>query len=360
MIKILCCSLALIMFCASAVGCSNGTTDDGIEEVIQSDLMEGYLPGVIAERLPDEKYYDAVRKVISAIAVKSLSAKENSALSPIGALLSISLIANTLTDKSQSELLHALGDLKMAELNEYNATYSHILKKDTGAAVYSSLRISADKKALIPDKSFLQLNASYYGADGYLLNFSESDVNALLSEWVSAKIGIAGLSVDAKCAADTVSLIADTLALTDSFEIGFGGKENATFNTPDGEKEVSYLLSTETMYASTARSKGFAKSMTGGYTFVALMPQGSATLEQLVQSLDAETLKSCYNGITERDGFNVKIPEFSFGYHASVTSALKSIGIKSVFEKSGTAENEKAELTVNNALSIASDRKSVV
>ena len=71
---------------------------------------------------------------------------------------------------------------------------------------------------------------------------------------------------------------------------------------------------------------------------------------------DAETLKSCYNGITERDEFNVKIPAFSFGYCASVTAALKTLGIKSLFEKSGTAENEKYELTVNNALNITSVR----
>ena len=354
-IKILSGALALVMFCMTAVGCSGGKTDDDGEEVLQSDLMEGYVSDVIAERLPDEKYYEAVRKLVSALAVKNLSAKENSALSPLAAMFSVSLIANMLTDKSQNELLHALGDFKMAELNEYNATFSHILKKNTGASVYSSFRITSDKKGFVPDKSFLQLNASYYGADGYLLSFADSDVNALLTEWVQTRIGIKGLTVDAKCTADTVSLLADTLSLTDSFDIGFSGKESAVFNTLSGEKEVSFLISKETQYVSTAKAKGFAKTMTNGYTFVALLPQSTSTLEQLVQSLDAETLKACYNGITERDEFNVKIPEFSFSYCASVTAALKSLGIKALFEKSGsTAETEKYELTVNNALNITS------
>ena len=330
LIKILSGALALVMFCLSAVGCSGGTNDDGGEELTQSDLMEGYVSGVIAERLPDEKYYEAVRKLVSALAVKSLSAKENSALSPLAAMLSISLIANTLTDKSQSELLHALGDFKMTELNEYNATFSHILKKNTGASVYSSFRITSDKKGFVPDKSFLQLNASYYGADGYLLSFAESDVNALLTEWVEARIGIKGLTVDAKSSADTILLLADTLSLTDSFEIGFSGKESAVFNTLNGEKEVQFLISKETQYVSTTKAKGFAKSMTNGYTFVALMPQGTSTLEQFLQSLDAETLKSCYNGITERDEFNVKIPAFSFGYCASVTAVFSVARISEV------------------------------
>ncbi len=355
-VKILSVALATVMLCTYIIGCSNGGSGGDGENVTQSDLMQGIVSQMVAERKPDESYYSVLRTVISAVAVKSLSAKENSAVSPLAATLSISLVANALSDKKQSELLHALGDFKMTALNEYNATYAHKLKQEAGVAVYSSFRISSDKKSFTPEKSFLQLSADYYGADGYQLNFAESDVNALLSDWVSSKIGIQGLTVDAKCTAETTSLLADTLAFTDSFEIGFSGKETGVFNTPNGEKEVSYLLSGETLYAEAANAKGFAKTMKNGYTFVALAPQGASTLEQLIQSLDATALKACYGGISERTEFKVKIPEFSFGYSASVTAALKALGIKAIFEKSGTAENEKAELTVDNIMNITSVR----
>ncbi len=351
-VKILSLALGVVMLCTYMLGCSNGGSGDGGEKVTQSDLMQGIVSGMVAERNPDEKYYEALRMVISAIAVKNLSAKENSAVSPLTSVFNISLIANALSDKTQSELLHALSDFKMTALNEYNATYAHKLKNEAGATVYSSFRISSDKKSLAPEKSFLQLSADYYGADGYLLDFAGSDVNALLSEWVTAKIGIQGLTVDAKCAADAVSLLAGTLSFTDSFEIGFSGKETGSFSTADGEKEISYLISEETLYAETAKSKGFAKTMKNGYTFVALAPQGTATLEQLVQSLDAAALKTCYDGISEKAEFKVKIPEFSFGYSTSVTAAIKSLGIKAVFEKSNTLENEKAQLTVDNIVNI--------
>ena len=340
------------MLCTYMLGCSNGSSGDGGESVTQSDLMQGIVSGMVAERNPDEKYYEVLRRVISAIAIKNLSAKENSAVSPLASLFDISLIANALSDKTQSELLHVLGDFKMIALNEYNATYAHKLKNEAGVAAYTSFRVSSDKKSLTPEKSFLQLSADYYGADGYLVNFAESDASALLTEWANAKIGIQGLAVDAKTTAETVSLLADILSFTDSFEIGFSGKETGVFNTPDGEKEVSYLLSDEVLYAETAKSKGFAKTMKNGYTFVALAPQGTATLEQLVQSLDAATLKACYDGISEKTAFKIKIPEFAFGYSTSVTAALKSLGIKAVFEKNSTVENEKAQLTVDNIINI--------
>ncbi len=353
-VKILSVVLATAMLCTYLLGCSNNENNGDGEKFTQSDLMQGIVSQMVAERIPDEKYYSALRRVISAVAVKSLSAKENSAVSPLAAALNISLIANALSDKAQTELLNALGDFKMTALNEYNATYAHIIKQNAGVSVYSSFRIGFGKKGFVPEKSFLQLSADYYGADGYLMNFAECDANALLSEWVALKIGIQGFAVDAKCTAETTALLADTLAFTDSFEIGFGGRETGAFNTPDGEKEISYLVSGETLYAETAKAKGFAKAMKNGYTFVALAPQGTATLEQLVQSLDDTALKTCYEGISEKDEFKVKIPAFSFGYSASVTSALKALGIKAAFEKSGVAESEKAELSVDNVINITS------
>ena len=341
------------MLCGSAIGCSdNGGDQNGDKGELQSDLMLGITPQVIAERTPDAEYFDAVRKVSAVMTLKSLSSKENSAVSPLAPMLGMSLVANALSDKNQSELLHALGDFKMTALNEYNATYTHIIKQQTGASVYSSFRLNSGKSGFVPEKTFLQLNADYYGGNIYQSNFSEGNVNALLTEWVTTRLGINGYTTDAKCTEESPSLIADTLSFTDSFEKGFSGKENGAFFTPDGEKEVGYLISNETLYASTPKSKGFAKTMENGYTFTALLPQGNVTLDQLLQSLDAATLKSCYDGITEKETFGVKIPEFSFTYTVDVTPALKSLGMKAVFEKKTASESEKAELTVEKMLNV--------
>lgn len=354
-VKIISGFLAVILFSASMLGCSNdGGETDGGEGVTQSDLMLGIYPQMIAERLPDPEYYEALRMIAAAMTAKTLSAKENSAVSPVATAFSMSLVANALTDKNQTELLHALGDFKMTALNEYNATYAHIIKQDADASVYSSFRLNLGKGGFVPEKTFLQLNADYYGADGYRLNFSEVNVSALLAEWVTAKLGIQGYAVDTKCSADTVSLVADTLSFTDSFEKGFSGKETGVFTAPGGEKEVSYLLANETLYALTSKSKGFAKVMKNGCTFTALLPQGSATLDQLLQSLDSETLTACFEGLSEKETFGVKIPEFSFNFTADAAPALKTLGIKAVFEMKTTPESEKAEFTVEKLLNIAS------
>lgn len=354
-VKILSGALALCLLCGSLFGCTTNNSDDGNGDgVTQSDLMQGYVSQMIAERIPDEGYYSAIRRVAAAMALKSLSVKENSGVSPLATVFGMSLAANGLSDKTQSEFLHALGDAKMGALNEHNATYAHILKKDTGASVLSSFRLGIGKSCFVPDTSFLQLNANYYGADGYRLSFAESDVNALVTEWITAKLGIQGMSFDAKCTAETASLLVDTLSVTGEFESGFGAKETAKFLTPDGEKDVSYLVSGETLYASTAKSKGFAKTMKNGLTFVALLPQGSVTLEQLMQSLDADTLKSCYDGITEKGEFGVKIPEFSFNSGTDVSSALKTLGIKAVFEGKTLTDGEKPEFTVGKILNVIS------
>ena len=356
-VKILSGALALCLLCGSLFSCTKNSSDDANGGGdIQSNLTQGYVSQMIAERVPDEVYYASIRRVAAALAVKSLSVKGNSALSPLSTVFGISLAANGLSDKTQSEILHAFGDVKMGALNEHNATYAHILKKDVGASVYSSFRVGTGKSCFVPDASFLQLNANYYGADGYRVSFAESDASALVTEWIASRLGIQGMTVDVKCTAETVSLLVDAFSLTQGFESGFGAKETAKFLTSDGEKEVSYLVSGETLYASTAKSKGFAKTMKNGLTFVALLPQGSVTLEQLVQSFDADTLKACFDGITEKSEFGVKIPEFSFNCYTEVSSALKTLGIKTVFENNTLTDTEKAEFIIEKMLNVTSVR----
>ena len=78
-VKILSGALALCLLCGSLFGCTTNNSDDGNGDgVTQSDLMQGYVSQMIAERIPDEGYYSAIRRVAAAMALKSLSVKENS------------------------------------------------------------------------------------------------------------------------------------------------------------------------------------------------------------------------------------------------------------------------------------------
>ena len=356
-VKILSIILAVMLTCTTLLSCTPDTPDgDAGGIILQKDLMQGFSAQVIAERLPDETYYSMLRMIASASVLKTLSGKSNSAITPLTSLRGISLAANGLSDKTQNEILHVLGDLKIAALNEYNATYAHILKKDTGAEVFSSFRLGMGKSCFVPDNEYLQMNANYYGAEGYILSFAQSDVNALVKEWINSKIGINDVAFDGRCTDTTASLIVDAFSLTGSFETGFSGKESAVFYTPDKEKEVSFLVSGETLFASTSKSTGFAKELENGLTFIALLPKSGETLDTLIQSLDAETLKACYGGITEKNEFGVKIPEFSFSCVTDCAPALKSLGMKSVFEKSAVAENEKTEFTVEKMFDVTAVR----
>lgn len=354
-LRITCALLAVTMLCAAMLGCSSdGSDSGGGDGASQGDLMLGITPGVIAERLPDAEYYAALRKVISAVATGALSSKDNSALSPIASLFSISLAANTMSDKKQNELLLALGDIKMTALNEYNSTYAHILGKEADVSLYSVMKINSGKTAFIPDSSFLQLNADHYGAGIYRSDFSGEDINAVIADTVAVKLGITGIAPDAKCTSETASLIFDLLGFTGGFETGFYGKETAVFNAPSGEKEVSYLVSNESLYASAAGASGFAKRFENGCTLVALMPTGSTTLEQVIRSLDADTLTSCYNGINEGAERTVKIPEFSFDHCADVTSVFRSLGMKSAFSLDAASDGEKTELPIEKLINVTS------
>ncbi len=347
--------LAVITFCSFVFGCSSGDRSQNENgDFTQSDLMIGISPQVIAERLPDTAYYNILRKMISAVSVKSLSGKVNSAVSPISSVFSVSLIANSMSDKNQTEILHMLGDLKITALNEYNATFAHIIKQESNVSVYTSFRLNSDKEGYTPSKTFLQVNADYYGADAYRSSFAEGNVNILLTEWVKVKLGIQEFTADAKCTADSYSLVADTVSITGSFEKGFCAKESGIFKTSGSEKEVDFLISTESLRASTEKSTGIAKKLDNGYTFIALMPKTGVTLDQLVQSLDADTLKNCFIKKEVTSSFGIKIPEFSFTYLSDTVPALKAMNVKSVFEKSVAKETESTDFPLEKILNITS------
>lgn len=353
-LRIICALLAIMMLCASTLGCSSdGSESGGDGDTSESDLMLGITPGVIAERLPDSAYRLAINKLASAAASKSLSVTANSALSPFAAFFGASLAANALTDKKQNEALAALGGFKTDALNEYNATYAHILRQNE-VSVASSFWINSGKSSFAPEKTFLQLNADYYGASGYRLNFSSENTSALINEWVGKSLGISGGTVSSKYTADTASLIADALSFTKSFENGFGGSEDGAFVSPSGEINCTFLISEETKYISLSKGRGFSKALENGCTLVALLPIGTATLEQLLQSLDTDALNKCFEGAIERDGFKVKLPKFSFTCCADISPALKALGIKSAFESDTLAEGAKAELVTEKIFSIAS------
>lgn len=353
-LRIICALLAIMMLCASALGCSSdGSESKGNGDASESNLMLGITPGIIAERLPDGAYLLAINKFASAAAAKSLSVTANSALSPFAAFFSVSLAANALTDKKQIEALTALGNFKADVLNEYNATYAHILRQN-GTSVSSSLWINSGKSSFVPEKTFLQLNADYYGANGYRLDFSSKDTSALINEWVGKSLGISGGTVNSKYTADTASLIADALSFTKSFETGFGGSEDGVFLSPSGEKSCTFLISEETKYISLSKGRGFSKSLENGCTFVALLPSGAVTLEQLLQSLGTDALNECFEKANERDGFKVKLPKFSFTYCADISPALKALGIKSAFESDTLTEGAKAELVTEKIFSLTS------
>ena len=198
------------------------------------------------------------------------------------------------------------------------------------------------------------MNADYYGADAYRSSFAEGNVNILLTEWVKVKLGIQEFTADAKCTADSYSLVADTVSITGSFEKGFCAKESGIFKTSGSEKEVDFLISTESLRASTEKSTGIAKKLDNGYTFIALMPKTGVTLDQLVQSLDADTLKNCFIKKEVTSSFGIKIPEFSFTYLSDTVPALKAMNVKSVFEKSVAKETESTDFPLEKILNITS------
>lgn len=299
---------------------------------IQSDnLMEGIIPAKTESRNADDKFTSGY----SDFAVKLFSNcysenGENTLVSPLSAILALSMTANGADGQTKAEMEKVLGgELTIEELNSYLRTFSDNLVSDESFTINIANSIwFKNKQSLTIERDFLQTNADYYSAEIYKADFTQ-DTCDRINSWVKTNTDDMIDKIIDEIPPDAVMYLINATTFDSEWETIYKETDisNYEFTNLDGSKKtVEMMLSNEYKYIDSDNFTGFLKPYKSGkYSFAALLPD-SSDFSAAVNSLNGEELNNMLKN-AESNNVSVILPKFSFDYSIILNSALTNMGI---------------------------------
>lgn len=257
---------------------------------------------------------------------------KNTLLSPLSVLCALSMTANGAKGETLAQMEQTLG-LDRDRWNACFRAYMEALKSDGSLKLANSVWFTADPRFTV-ERSFLQTNADYYGADAYQAPFDESTL-ADINNWVKEKTdGMIPKILD-KIPQEALMYLVNALAFDAKWMKPYTeyAVQEGEFRCADGTKrKVKLMYSEEGQYLEHEKAVGFLKPYEGGkYAFAALLPKESVSVEELLAALDGAAL---YKLLTEPEYATVQaaLPKFETEYGAELSDTLKNMGMELPFD----------------------------
>lgn len=291
----------------------------------------------VSEKEADEKFtssqYDFAAKLL-----KSCYDDKSSALvSPTSVMLALSMTANGANGDTLKEMQNVLGGgMDIDELNEYLLGYAKTLNASEQAKFVAANSIWIKNGFPVLD-TFLQKNASYYGAPAYEAPFDGSTVKDINS-WVNDHTdGMIPTLLD-DIGPDTVMYLINAIVFDAKWDEPYLNHQiyDGEFTDINGNvSTVKMMTSTENSYFEdkTGGAKCFMKPYKGGeFYFIAMLPNEGVDIADYVESITGDSLKAMaeYPCRTDTEVI-VTIPQFEFDYSLSLNSQLSAMGMPTAF-----------------------------
>ena len=259
---------------------------------------------------------------------------KNTLISPLSVMSALAMTVNGAEGETLAEMERVLG-MSREELNEYFRAYLRALAGDENGtlSLANSVWFTSDERFTV-NRDFLQANADHFNADIYKAPFDSEtlkDINA----WVNDKThGMIPEILDRLDPEDLMCLI-NALAFEAKWESVYEKHEvsKSEFTTESGEKRpAEFMNGTENTFLSCEKAKGFIKYYEGRrYAFAALLPNEGVSVDELIASLDGESLTAMLSGAAERI-VNTKIPKFETKYDIGMNGILARMGMPTAFD----------------------------
>ncbi len=261
--------------------------------------------------------------------------KANHLISPLSAMICLSMIANGAEGETLSQMETVLG-MKISDLNKalYAYTESLYVGDDCKVSVADSIWYR-DGDSFTVREEFLQTCADWYKAQQYAAPFDEStrkDINNWVEKYTD---GMIDSILDEPIPADTVMYVINALVFDAKWEEEYEKKDvlTASFTSPDGTKtSVEMLCSEESRYLTVEGGFGVAKPYKGtAYCFVGLLPNEGTDVYDFAASLDGADWVAMWGAMT-REAVYTRIPEFSYDSDMRLTPVLQEMGMTDLFD----------------------------
>ena len=270
-------------------------------------------------------------------------------------MLALSVTANGAKGETLVQMETLLGgDIPMETLNEYLYSYIKTLPSEKPSKLNIANSVWFRDNGFTAEKTFLQKNADYYGAEAYKSAFDRKtlrDINNRVKKNTDGKIEKVIDDLDP----DAVMYLINTVLFDAEWESIYKKDEisDSTFTALDGTKKtVPMMYSEEHSYLDDGKATGFIKPYKSGYSFVALLPNGDISLSDYVASM---TGKSFVDTIKNAKDIPVEtaIPKFSYDYDIEMSGALKALGMALPFDPTKadfSALSDKGNIFISRVL----------
>lgn len=318
----------------------------------QANLMNDITPQVDAAQTPD-LMHDAIFTDCAADFSVSLfrqcfSGQKNTLLSPLSVMLALGMTANGADGGTKAEMEALLGGGKL-NTSQLNRCYSALCKrlqdvKDGKLSIINSIWYD---DALNVERSFLQTNADYFGANAFLLDFADAGSVSSINNWTKENTnGMINKMVES-IAPDTVMYLINALLFEADWQKPYEAEDSSdgVFYAAGKDATVKFMTSYETYFQDEA-AQGILKNYKDSrYAFAAILPNEEIPLKQYVNSMTGENFRSLLKSTRQEKAVS-RLPKFKYEYETRLVQPLKAMGLKKAFDavnanfsKMGTCEN---------------------
>lgn len=312
---------ALALGCAACTRAPYGT-----------DLMLGFTPAKRESgELDPESRKSAVGFALDLIGAAH-TGNENTLVAPLSVLSALAMTANGARGNTLDEMEAVFG-MSIEKLNEYFRLYPEA----SGQLNSANAIWFRDSGGFDVKREFLQLNADNYGAGLYKSAFDDStcdEINRWVKDHTHGMIPEFLNAIDP----DTLLFIVNAVAFDAKWEDPYIREQvrEDEFTLENGvSRKVDFMYSEESVYLECGNATGFIKPYKGGrYAFAALLPDKGVSIEELLRSLDADTLISMLEDPKKGVEVNTSIPKFEIEFGCELKDALTAMGMKDAFGSS--------------------------
>ena len=319
-----------------------GTAEAGLPippggKVQAADLLENFTAQPVETKEADEAFSAALLRLGSLLLQKAREEKpgENLLLSPLSVLTALTMTANGATGQTLAEMEQVLGgDLKLADLNAYQAAwYQNLAASDDLTLRFANAIWFKEDPELIVKDSFLQTNVDHFSAAIRKAPFNQETLRDI-NQWADLNTNHMIPEILEKLSPDDVMVLLNALCLEAKWATPFdenGINHAGSFTAENGTvRTLDQMRGSVQQYLSDKTCTGFRKDYTGGYSFVALLPNEDVSLPDFIASLSAEKLSGLFKG-QENTSVSIGLPKFSYDYKTDLAEALIALGMPTAF-----------------------------
>ena len=301
-------------------------------------LATGSLVAQPLQETPPSKSFSEVASTFSdGLFFAGYEQGGNRMISPLSALLALSMTMNGAVGETKSEMLNVLTDSNYTPeaLNQESETYLHSINQESVLDISNSIWMN---EAFQISPVFLDSIRTNYQGVAQSLDFQDPSSAGIINAYVKKATRGAIADIIDRTSPDMLMYLINTIAFKDDWKEQFSGSDtrNGTFFGEHEKKTVPFMNQEKQFPYLAGDDYQFIVLPYANerYSFVAILPDTSVPIRSfLAKYEDRPFSQMLFNWVEKSEKTLVKLslPKFESRYQESLVSPLNTMGMKKAF-----------------------------